>query len=95
MRMVDEVVVGEGHEAGLDFKEHFLRIRPQMLVVTEDDKYTDIKKQLCAQVRRTLMDETGTALREGPVAAGAPAQALAVTVAAGCMHAAWGCPAAC
>jgi hypothetical protein len=50
MRMVDEVVVGEGHEPGLDFKEHFLRIRPQLLVVTEDDKYADIKKQLCAQV---------------------------------------------
>jgi hypothetical protein len=51
MRMVDEVVVGEAHEVGLDFKDHFLRIRPQLLVVTEDDKYADIKKQLCAQVR--------------------------------------------
>lgn len=51
MRMVDEVVVGEGCEPGLDFKDHFLRIRPQLLVVTEDDKYGDIKRQLCAQVR--------------------------------------------
>lgn len=50
MRMVDEVVVGQGHEPGLDFKDHFLRIRPQLLVVTEDDKYADIKRQLCAQV---------------------------------------------
>jgi hypothetical protein len=49
--MVDEVVVGQGHEPGLDFKDHFLAIRPQLLVVTEDDKYADIKKQLCAQVR--------------------------------------------
>lgn len=51
MRMVDEVVVGEGHEPGLDFKDHFLRIRPQLLVVTEDDKYADVKRQLCAEVR--------------------------------------------
>lgn len=50
MRMVDEVVVGEGHEPGLDFKDHFLRIRPQLLVVTEDDKYADVKRQLCAEV---------------------------------------------
>jgi hypothetical protein len=48
--MVDEVVVGEGHEPGLDFKDHFLRIRPQLLVVTEDDKYADVKRQLCAEV---------------------------------------------
>lgn len=54
--MVDEVVVGEGHEPGLDFKEHFLRIRPQLLVVTEDDKYADIKKQLCAQVCRMQVE---------------------------------------
>lgn len=48
--MVDEVVVGEGHEPGLDFKDHFLRIKPHMLVVTEDDKYGNIKRELCAQV---------------------------------------------
>lgn len=35
--------------AGLDFKEHFLRIKPHFLVVTEDDKYGDVKQQLCAQ----------------------------------------------
>eukprot|EP00878_Enallax_costatus_P038545 GHUV01043857.1.p1 GENE.GHUV01043857.1~~GHUV01043857.1.p1 ORF type:complete len:233 (+),score=40.39 GHUV01043857.1:930-1628(+) len=50
MRMVDEVVVGEGLEHGLDFKEHFLRIKPHILVVTEDDKYGDIKRELCTQV---------------------------------------------
>ncbi|WIA16414.1 hypothetical protein OEZ85_013106 [Tetradesmus obliquus] len=50
LRMVDEVVVGEGHKAGLDFEEHFLRIRPQLLVVTEDDKYGQAKRELCAQV---------------------------------------------
>ncbi|KAF6248663.1 hypothetical protein COO60DRAFT_1466522 [Scenedesmus sp. NREL 46B-D3] len=36
--------------AGLDFEEHFLRIRPQLLVVTEDDKYGQAKRDLCAQV---------------------------------------------
>ena len=48
--MVDEVVVGEGEEEGLDFKEHFLRIKPQILAVTEDDKYGEKKKALCAQI---------------------------------------------
>jgi hypothetical protein len=37
--------------AGLDFEEHFLNIRPQLLVVTEDDKYGQAKRDLCAQVR--------------------------------------------
>jgi hypothetical protein len=49
--MVDDVVVGEGTEPGLDFKDHFLAIRPQLLVVTEDDKYAEAKRQLCDQVR--------------------------------------------
>ena len=39
LRVVDEVVIGRGMELGLDFKEHFLRHRPDFLVVTEDDKY--------------------------------------------------------
>jgi hypothetical protein len=30
-----------------------LRIRPQLLVVTEDDKYGQLKRDLCAQVRVT------------------------------------------
>ncbi len=48
--MVDEVVIGEGTEPGLDFKEHFLRIRPDILAVTEDDQYAADKQALCAQV---------------------------------------------
>ncbi len=36
LRMVDEVIVTQGHDEGLDFKEDFLRIRPAMLLVTED-----------------------------------------------------------
>jgi cytidyltransferase-like protein len=49
LMMVDEVVIGEDEEDGLDFKSHFLRIRPQILAVTEDDKYGEKKKALCAQ----------------------------------------------
>ena len=50
LRMVDEVVIGRGHELGLDFKEEFLRLHPSFLAVTEDDKYAAAKHELCAQV---------------------------------------------
>eukprot|EP00879_Flechtneria_rotunda_P012500 GHRR01013052.1.p1 GENE.GHRR01013052.1~~GHRR01013052.1.p1 ORF type:complete len:378 (+),score=85.22 GHRR01013052.1:427-1560(+) len=50
LRMVDEVVVGEGSKPGLDFEEHFLLIKPQLLVVTDDDKYGQQKRELCAKV---------------------------------------------
>ena len=50
LRMVDEVVIGNYlDELGLDFKEHFLRIKPDILVVTEDDKYGEKKTALCNQ----------------------------------------------
>jgi hypothetical protein len=48
--MVDEVVVGANLDEGLDFKDHFLRLRPDILAVTEDDKYGLMKRELCAQV---------------------------------------------
>ena len=51
LRMVDEVVMGDYlEELGLDFKEHFLRIKPDILVVTEDDKYGKQKTALCEQI---------------------------------------------
>jgi len=50
LRMVDDVVIGECQDTGLDFKDHFLRIRPQLLVVTDDDKYGQSKRDLCKQV---------------------------------------------
>jgi cytidyltransferase-like protein len=50
LRMVDEVVIGRGDEVGLDFKDDFLQVRPAILAVTEDDKYADAKRALCAQV---------------------------------------------
>lgn len=51
LRMVDEVVVGDYlDELGLDFKQHFLRIKPHILAVTEDDKYGKQKIELCNQI---------------------------------------------
>lgn len=44
---VDEVVMGAGLEDGLDFKPEFLRLQPDMLAVTEDDRYTEQKRALC------------------------------------------------
>jgi cytidyltransferase-like protein len=49
-RVIDEVVIGHGLEEGIDFREDFMRIRPDFLVVTEDDKYAPLKRALCADV---------------------------------------------
>jgi cytidyltransferase-like protein len=46
---IDDVVIGTGLEEGLDFREEFLRLRPHILAVTEDDKYGAIKRALCEQ----------------------------------------------
>lgn len=48
--IVDQVVVGDCQELGLDFKEHFTKIRPHILAVTEDDQYAEVKRALCAEV---------------------------------------------
>jgi len=50
LRMIDEVIITHGHKAGLDFEDDFLRIRPDFLIVTEDDQYGQVKRELCAQV---------------------------------------------
>ncbi len=50
LRMVDEVVIGCGLEEGIDFRDHFLRLKPDILAVTEDDKYSARKRELCAEV---------------------------------------------
>jgi len=50
LTMIDEVVVGDDEIIGLDFKSHFLKIRPDILAVTEDDKFEKEKKALCAEV---------------------------------------------
>ncbi len=48
--MVDQVVIGDCEELGLDFKDHFLRLRPSILAVTDDDQYEAQKRALCAEV---------------------------------------------
>jgi cytidyltransferase-like protein len=60
LRMIDEVVITNGHKEGLDFEEDFLRIRPDFLIVTEDDKYGELKRGLCDQVgaKYTLLPKT-------------------------------------
>jgi len=50
LRMIDEVIVTQGHMEGLDFEEDFLRIRPDFLIVTDDDKYGAVKRELCERV---------------------------------------------
>jgi len=67
LRMVDEVVIGEGMQQGLDFLEDFLRIRPQFLVVTEDDQYADLKRELCKQVQAEYVVLPKTPPRTTPV----------------------------
>ena len=50
LRPVDDVVIGRGLEEGLDFKEDFVRLRPHVLAVTEDDQYGDLKQAPCTEV---------------------------------------------
>ena len=48
LKMVDQVVIGESlADDGLDFIDHFMSIRPDILVATEDDRFSDKKKALC------------------------------------------------
>lgn len=49
LKLVDEVVIGHGLEEGIDFREDFLHIRPDILAVTEDDKYASLKMGLCEE----------------------------------------------
>lgn len=50
LETVDDVVIGEGKDIGLDFMDHFLRVHPQILAVTEDDQYENEKRALCEQI---------------------------------------------
>jgi cytidyltransferase-like protein len=48
IEIVDEVVIGEDEsELGLDFIQHFINLKPDILAVTEDDKYKQKKINLC------------------------------------------------
>lgn len=53
LSMVDRVVVGTGKKLGLDFEEHFLRLKPDILAVTTDGEYGDVKRELCTRVGAT------------------------------------------
>lgn len=48
--IIDQVVIGTCNELGLDFKDHFLEIKPDILAVTEDDQYGAVKQALCDQI---------------------------------------------
>lgn len=50
LECVDECVIGSVGTLGLDFEEAFLEIKPQILAVTDDDKYMDIKLNLCSTI---------------------------------------------
>ncbi len=50
LSVVDDAVIGENDDMGLDFQDHFRRLKPDILAVTEDDKYTDVKIALCNEV---------------------------------------------
>jgi cytidyltransferase-like protein len=50
LSMVDRVVIGTGEKLGLDFEEHFLQLKPDILAVTQDDEYGDLKRELCSRV---------------------------------------------
>lgn len=49
LAMIDSVVIGDNFELGLDFQDHFLRIRPDILAVTDDDQYGELKRALCSR----------------------------------------------
>jgi len=50
LTVVDEVVTGDGEGLGLDFEPVFRRVKPDILAVTEDDRYGDLKERLCVEV---------------------------------------------
>ena len=55
LRMVDQVVIGEGTKLGFDFEDHFLRYKPDILAVTEDSSFKDEKRALCESIGARLM----------------------------------------
>ena len=48
--MVDHVVAGNGERQGLDFEPVFRELKPDILAVTEDDQYGEIKERLCEEL---------------------------------------------
>ena len=50
LKMVDDVVVGRDLEEGMNFRTVFRELKPDILAVTDDDKYEQIKRELCKEV---------------------------------------------
>jgi cytidyltransferase-like protein len=50
LELVDDVVVGGDLGMGLNFETLFRELKPDVLAVTDDDKFEDIKCKLCAEV---------------------------------------------
>lgn len=67
IRVIDEVVVGHGQEEGMDFRDEFMRVRPDFLVVTEDDHYAPLKRALCQEVGAEYVVLPKTPPKFGPV----------------------------
>lgn len=55
MEIIDEVCIGDDPDLGLNFKSNFLRIKPDILAVTEDDRYANIKRELCESIGATYV----------------------------------------
>lgn len=53
--MVDAVVSCEGETLGLDFEPIFRELKPDLLVVTEDDRYSALKQALCHELECTFV----------------------------------------
>lgn len=50
LKMVNEVVISSGTELGLDFEPELIKLKPDILVATEDDKYVQKKRELCGKL---------------------------------------------
>jgi cytidyltransferase-like protein len=55
IEVIDQVVIGDCKVHGLDFKDHFLKVRPDVLVVTEDDQYADVKKRSARKLEPIIL----------------------------------------
>lgn len=65
--MVDSVVSCDGEKLGLDFEPAFRELRPDILVVTEDDQYADLKKSLCAEIGARYVNLPKTPPKIAPI----------------------------
>ena len=59
LEMVDDVVVGQNMAMGLDFQDLFLQLKPDILAVTEDDRYAEKKQNLNQTVAKRYRAKIG------------------------------------